>query len=89
MNNDVVGVWKEYRTDGDDYLISSWKFNRDGSGIYMVVGATNKQRIAFTWKKTDYSTIEIDMNGDYSTLELTNGLLLEKSGYGTIVFKKQ
>lgn len=85
----IVGTWKEYRTDGDDYLLSSWKFNSDGSGLFIVKAITNTQKLAFTWKKTGTSTIEINTNGDYQTLELNNGLLIEKSSFGTTIFKKQ
>ena len=88
-NNDIVGVWEEYRADGDDYGLSSWKFNNDGSGIFSVQGYTNKQQVAFTWEKTS-SRIRVDMNnGDITYLSIDNGLLIESNSYSTIVFKKR
>lgn len=37
QNSDsIVGIWKEYRADAnDDYGLSSWKFNSDGSGLFI------------------------------------------------------
>lgn len=87
-NNEILGEWKEYRADGNNYGLSSWKFNGDGTGLFVVNGLTNTQRVAFTWKKIGSSTIEIQMNGEYTTLELSNGLLLEESFGETIVFKR-
>jgi hypothetical protein len=88
-DDSIVGVWKEYRTNDDDYLLSSWKFNSDGSGLFVVEGMTNTQKIAFTWKKTSSSEIEINTNGETQTLEINNGLLIENGAFGTTVFKKQ
>lgn len=87
--NDVVGEWKEYRANGDNYLLSSWKFNSDGSGLFIVQGFTNTQKIALTWRKINSSEIEVTMSGETDILELSNGLLIENSGYNTIVYKKQ
>ena len=50
---------------------------------------TNTQRVAFTWKKTSSSMIEINTNDDKLNLELNNGLLIEKGSFGTTIFKKQ
>lgn len=50
---------------------------------------TNTQKVSFTWESTSTSTITINMDGEYSTLELSNGLLIENSALGSIVFKKQ
>ena len=50
---------------------------------------TNTQKIAFTWKKTSSSEIEINTNGETQTLEINNGLLIENGAFGTTVFKKQ
>lgn len=88
-SNSIIGTWKEYRENSDDYLLSSWKFNEDGSGLYTVQGMTNTQKVSFTWESTSTSTITINMDGEYSTLELSNGLLIENSALGSIVFKKQ
>lgn len=88
-SNDIVGVWNEYRADGDDYLLSSWKFNADGSGLFTVKAMTNTQKLAFTWEKRGSSTIKINLNGEYQELELNNGLLIEKGGFGTTIFKKK
>ena len=87
--NSIVGIWNEYRADGDNYLLSSWKFNSDGSGIFIVKGMTNTQRVPFIWKKRGSSTIEININNDGMILELNNGLLIEKGNFGTTIFKKQ
>ena len=84
-----VGLWIEYREDGDNYLTSSWKFNIDGSGIFVVDGISENQRMAFTWKKVNSSEIEINANGDTQLLEIKNGLLIENGAFGTTVFKKQ
>lgn len=88
-NNSIIGTWKEYRADGDDYLLSSWKFNSDGSGVFVVNGMNNTQRVAFTWEKTSSTTIKIYTSNDNQTLELSNGLLIEKGSFGTTIFKKQ
>ena len=88
-SNSIVGIWKEYRDNSDDYLLSTWKFNEDGSGLFTVQGMTNTQKISFTWEKTETSTIIINMNGESSTLELNNGLLIENSAFGSVVYKKQ
>nr|DAU37080.1 MAG TPA: hypothetical protein [Caudoviricetes sp.] len=90
QNSDsIIGTWKEYRDNSDDYLLSTWKFNEDGSGLFIVKGMTNTQKVSFTWENTNSSTITINMNGDTSTLELNNGLLIENSAFGSVVYKKQ
>ena len=79
-SNSIVGTWKEYRADtNDDYGLSSWKFNSDGSGLFIVEGITNTQKVSIT----------INLNGEETTLELNNGLLIENSALGSVVFKKQ
>ena len=88
-SSDLVGSWKEYRADAnDDYLLSTWKFNSDGSGVFSVSGFTETQKTSFMWEKLSSSTVKITMNGSTSTLELNNGMLIERSASGTIVFKK-
>lgn len=87
-DNKIIGEWKEYRDNGDTYLLSSYKFNDDGSGLFIVNAMTNTQRVAFTWKKISDSTIEINTGSDIVTLELNNGFLVEHSFLGTIIFKK-
>ena len=89
-SNSIVGTWKEYRADANDnYGLSSWKFNSDGSGLFIVEGITNTQKVSFTWEKTNSSTITINLNGEETILELSNGLLIENSAFGSVVFKKQ
>lgn len=88
-SDSIVGTWKEYRENSDDYLLSTWKFNDDGSGLFTVKGMTNIQKMGFTWEKVGNSTIKINTNGDISTLELNNGLLIEHGNFGSIVYKKQ
>lgn len=88
-SNDIVGIWQEYREDGNNYGLSSWKFNSDGSGIFTVQGITSNEQVAFTWEKKS-SSIKINMNnGDVSYLSIDNGLLIENSAFGTYVFKKK
>ena len=91
QNSDsIVGIWKEYRADAnDDYGLASWKFNSDGSGLFIVKGITNTQKVSFTWEITNSSTVTVNLNGEESTLELSNGLLIENSALGSVVFKKQ
>ena len=90
VNNSIVGIWKEYRADpNDDYGLSSWKFNDDGSGLFIVEGITNTQKVSFTWEKVNSSTIIINLNGEETILELSNGLLIGNSALGCVVFKKQ
>lgn len=86
--NTIVGQWNEYRADGDDYLLSSWKFNEDGTGVFTVNGMSNTQKVSFLWEK-DESNILVKTNNDNITLELNNGLLIEKNSFGTTVFKKK
>ena len=88
-SDSIVGTWKEYRDDSDDYLLSTIKFNEDGTGLFTVQGMTNTQKFSFTWEKTDASTIKIDTNGNISTFELNNGLLIEHSSFGSIIYKKK
>ena len=89
-SSELVGSWKEYRVDpNDDYLLSTWKFNRDGSGLFIVGGFSNTQKTSFMWEKVNSSTVKISMGGSTSTLELNNGMLIEKSGFGTTVFRKE
>ena len=35
-SDSIIGTWKEYRDNSDDYLLSTWKFNEDGSGLFTV-----------------------------------------------------
>jgi hypothetical protein len=89
-DSSIIGTWTEYRADGDNYGLASWKFNSDGSGLFSVQGYTNRQQVAFTWQSRGATLIEINMNGDYQTLEVNNGLLIENDYYmGAIVYKKQ
>lgn len=88
-SDSIIGTWKEYRDNSDDYLLATWKFNEDGSGLFIVKGMTNTQKVSFTWENTNSSTITINMNGETSTLELNNGLLIGNSAFGSVVYKKQ
>ena len=60
-----------------------------GSNLFIVEGITNTQKVSFTWESTNNSTITINLNGEETTLELNNGLLIENSALGSVVFKKQ
>src|SRR5574344_88483 len=82
-SDSIIGTWKEYRENADDYLLSTWKFNEDGSGLFIVKGYTNTQKVSFTYENTSENTISIMMNGENSTLELSNGLLIENSALGS------
>jgi hypothetical protein len=87
-NESIIGTWVEHRADpNDDYGLGRWKFNGDGSGMFIVKGYTNTQRVAFTWERSG-RYIKVNMNGDIETLELNNGLLIEESSFGTTVYKK-
>ena len=87
----IVGSWKEYRADpSDDYGLATWKFNDDSSGMFIVEGYTNVQRVGFVWKMDGTNTIRISFSdGTSTTLDLNNGLLVENSAFGTIVYKKK
>ncbi|WP_072544611.1 hypothetical protein [Mediterranea massiliensis] len=86
----IIGTWQEYRADtSDDYGLSTWKFNSDGSGLFIVEGITNTQKVGFTWESSNNSTIKININGEESTFKQNNGLLIENSVLGSVVFKKQ
>lgn len=87
-SDSIIGIWKEYRDNSDDYLLSTWRFDEDGSGLFIVQGMTNTQKVGFTWEHSG-SSIIINMDGSSSTLELNNGLLIENSAFGSIVYKKQ
>ena len=88
----VVGTWKEQRSSyDDDFLVSTFVFNSDGSGFFMVEGYTNVQKMNFNWKK-DGNTIKYWTKGNSSptTLTLDRGKLIEYSGLsGQIVYKKR
>ena len=89
-SSDLVGTWKEYRVDpSDNYLLSTWKFNSDGSGLFIVGGFSNTQKTSFMWEKVNSSTIKISMNGSSFVLEVNNGMLFENSASGTTVYRKQ
>ena len=87
-NSSIVGTWNEYRANGDNYLLSSWEFNADGSGLFTIRGYSGTQKIAFSWKSISDSKIEVYMDGNYQILQINNGLLIEESSCGTIIFKK-
>ena len=38
--------------------------------------------VSFTWEITNSSTVTVNLNGEESTLELSNGLLIENSALG-------
>lgn len=86
ISDSIIGTWKEYRDNSDDYLLSTWKFDEDGSGLFIVQGMT---KVSFTWEHSGSSIIIINTDGSSSTLELNNGLLIENSAFGSIVYKKQ
>lgn len=89
-SNSIIGTWKEHRADpSDDYGLGEYSFNRDGSGIFKVYGISNTQKMSFLWEKDGASRIKISSNSDVIYLELNNGLLIEKSSFGTIVYKKR
>lgn len=88
--NGIAGTWNEYRTDpNDDYGLSSWRFDKDGSGVFTVEGFSNTQQLRFRWEQTDGTTIRITTGDESIDLELSNGLLIEKSGFGSKVYRKQ
>ncbi len=87
-NNSIIGTWNEYRTNGDNYMLSSWKFNADGSGLFITKGYSNTETTAFSWESKNDSKIEVYINGDFQTLEINNGLLIEEGSLGTTIFKK-
>ena len=53
-SDSIIGTWKEYRDNSNDYLLSTWKFNEDGSGLYAVHGMTNTQKVSFTWENPEF-----------------------------------
>lgn len=73
----------------DDYSLSTWKFNEDGSGIFTLQGMTNTQKISFTLEKIEDSIIIDKHEWRKLTLELNNGLLIENNAFGNVVYKKQ
>lgn len=87
----IVGSWKEYRADSsDDYGLGEYRFRSDGSGVFIVYGYTNTQKVPFLWEKTGSNSYKLNMNNSSSYLEINNGLLVESGSlYGTIVYKKQ
>ena len=85
----VVGTWCEYRDDGDDYLLSTYVFNSDGSGVFKVEAMTNTQRLPFTWSQAGKNIYVYHENGETTTLSYNQGLIIEHSGLGEIVFKKR
>lgn len=90
-NDSIVGSWKEYRADSnDDYGLGEYRFRSDGSGVFIVYGYTNTQKVPFLWEKTGSNSYKLNMNNSSSYLEVNNGLLVESGSlYGTIVYKKQ
>ena len=85
----VVGTWCEYRDDGDDYLLSTYVFNSDGSGVFKVKAMTNTERLPFTWSQSGQYIYVYHENGETTTLSYNQGLIIEHSGLGEIVFKKR
>ena len=85
----AVGTWCEYRDDGDDYLLSTYVFNSDGSGVFKVKAMTNTERLPFTWSQSGQNIYVYHENGETTTLSYNQGLIIEHSGLGEIVFKKR
>lgn len=89
-NDSIVGTWCEYRDDGDDYLLSTFVFNSDGSGVFKVKAITNTQRRPFTWSQNGQDVYVYHEDGEMITLSYNRGLIIEHSTlFGEIVFKKQ
>ena len=87
----LVGEWKEYRADdpSNDYLISHFEFKSSGQGAYWLTdGRDIRQKFEFSWKK-EGTTVYINSIYDEMTLSFNNGLLIENSSFGTIVYKKR
>lgn len=86
----ITGTWKEYRDNGDDYLLSSYTFYSDGSGVFKVEGLTNTQRVPYTWSLSGDEIYIYYEDGSARTLSYNQGLIIEHSNLsGDIVFKKQ
>ena len=85
----VVGTWCEYRDDGDDYLLSTYVFNSDGSGVFKVKAMTNTERLPFTWSQSGQNIYVYHENGETTTLSYNQGLIIAHSGLGEIVFKNR
>ncbi|MBR5208499.1 MAG: lipocalin family protein [Paludibacteraceae bacterium] len=88
-SGNLIGTWNEYREDGDDYLLSSFTFNQDGSGFFKVQGITNTQRISFSWSLSGQRVYIKNDKGDEDILSFNNGLIIEHSAMGDIVYKKR
>lgn len=87
--NSIIGTWQEYRDDGDDYLLSTYIFHSDGSGVFKVQALSNTQRLPFTWTLSGQKKyIEYD-SGETTALSYNQGLIIEHSGFGEVVFKKK
>lgn len=81
--------WKER-----DYGLSSWKFNSDGTGLFIEEGLSNVSQKKFTWDmvRADYS-ITIYMDGGHIKLSNQNNeqldieqLVLEDEHLGNIIY---
>lgn len=80
----TVSEWKER-----DYGLSSWKFNSDGTGLFIEEGLSNVSQKKFTWDmvRADYS-ITIYMDGEHIKLSNQNNeqLVLEDEHLGNIIY---
>lgn len=80
----TVSEWKER-----DYGLSSWKFNSDGTGLFIEEGLSNVSQKKFTWDmvRADYS-ITIYMDGGHIKLSNQNSeqLVLEDEHLGNIIY---
>lgn len=89
----VYGVWKEYRADdpSNDYLLSQLRFNQDGTGSFALLDGDNvRSKFTFTWEMDNYGNIRTyTTNGSTSTYQFNNGLITERSAFGSVVYKKK
>ena len=74
------------KSQGSNSIVGTWKeYRADTNDDY----GLSSWKVSFTWESTNNSTITINLNGEETTLELNNGLLIENSALGSVVFKKQ
>lgn len=93
-SNSIYGEWVEYRADDptDTYLISHLEFKNGGIGAFWLTDAGRiRSKFEFTWTDDGYGNITTHsmMDGSSSHFSFNNGLVVENSAFGGVVYKKR
>lgn len=93
-SNTIYGEWVEYRADDptDTYLLSHIEFKSDGTGAFWLTDAGRiRTKYEFIWNDNGYGNVTTQslLDGSISKFSYNNGLVVENSAMGGIVYKKR